>query len=513
MDPYSILDKSSGAMPQAVDASSGESPAQAWPGVGASPDSTSGEVRFPAEDGGRSLAEMAQRDLTATLQLLAERAQYITGSTGAAIALRDGEDMLCRASAGTSAPEVGAQLQVNSGLSGESVRTRQTLRCDDALTDERVNRESCEALGIRSVVVMPLLEGDQVVGVFELFSDKANVFEPRDITALERMGNMVQTALEHSAAALETPVESGREAVEKEIEKLEEKPADEVAEAGGSVESATPDKAAELGPDPTSVKTGPEEIVQSSSGDAWFGRVEEKAAATLGPTSGIAFHRRVPSNAAASPANTVETQVPAPEVSLETVATSAVESPELDSATGVHAEAGRPSSKIEVPSENADVLEMPVEVGIPELKQSAGDEVLDPALVAQVPEAEAHSPAQDEREKAEPFKPPSNQAGAAVSPVASLRKCEGCGFPVSEGRHLCLDCEKKGTRIPVREETEGQAVLPSAAVATVREAEVKDMLNFLAGEEEEASWMATHRLMVIAMVLAVVAIVVLLLVR
>src|SRR5690348_16942819 len=92
------------------------------------PDSS---VRFPGEDGGRSLAEMAERDLAATLQLLAERAQYITGATGAAIALRDHDEMVCRASAGSSAPEVGTQLQVNSGLSGESVRTRQTLRCDD----------------------------------------------------------------------------------------------------------------------------------------------------------------------------------------------------------------------------------------------------------------------------------------------------------------------------------------------------------------------------------------------
>src|ERR1700727_1793534 len=34
-------------------------------------------LRFPGDDGGRSLAEMAQRDLDAALQLLADRAQYI----------------------------------------------------------------------------------------------------------------------------------------------------------------------------------------------------------------------------------------------------------------------------------------------------------------------------------------------------------------------------------------------------------------------------------------------------
>src|ERR1700687_1210314 len=112
-------------------------------------------LRFPGDDGGRSLSEMAHRDLNAALQLLTERAQYITGASGAAIALRDAGEMICRASAGPSAPELGAHLQVDSGLSGESVRTRQILRCDDAESDARVNRESCQALGVEPGVGNP----------------------------------------------------------------------------------------------------------------------------------------------------------------------------------------------------------------------------------------------------------------------------------------------------------------------------------------------------------------------
>src|SRR5712691_1846598 len=153
------------------------------------------------DDGGNSLPAMATRELDATLQLLVERTQYITGATGAAVALKDTDGMLCRASAGASSPELGAHLQVNSGLSGESVRTGQILRCDDAETDARVNRESCRELGIASVVVMPLLREGDVEGVFELFSDKPYAFGARDIANLERMGEMVQTAIDHAQAA------------------------------------------------------------------------------------------------------------------------------------------------------------------------------------------------------------------------------------------------------------------------------------------------------------------------
>ncbi len=159
--------------------------------------------RFPGEDGGRSLAEIAQGDLDAALQLLADRAQYITGASGAAIALRRGEhaDMLCRASAGLNAPELGALLSMEYGLSGESVRTGRSLRCDDAERDPRVNREGCRQLGIASVLIMPIISDRQVLGVFELFSGKPHAFDERDVSALQRLGEMVETAVKHAIAA------------------------------------------------------------------------------------------------------------------------------------------------------------------------------------------------------------------------------------------------------------------------------------------------------------------------
>ena len=154
-------------------------------------------LRFPGDDGGLSLSEMAQRDLDAALQLLADRAQYITGAAGAAIALRRSEktDMVCRASAGEIAPELGALLSAEFGLSGECVRNRQAVRCDDAERDRRVNHEACRHMGIASVVVMPVLQDDEVLGVVELFSAKANAFGERDLSALKRLSEMVATAV------------------------------------------------------------------------------------------------------------------------------------------------------------------------------------------------------------------------------------------------------------------------------------------------------------------------------
>jgi hypothetical protein len=82
-------------------------------------------------------------------------------------------------------------------LTGESITRRQLLRCDNAEADPRVNLEACRALGIASIVVMPLLRRNgEVRGLFELFSDHPYAFEERDLIALERMADLTLTALD-----------------------------------------------------------------------------------------------------------------------------------------------------------------------------------------------------------------------------------------------------------------------------------------------------------------------------
>jgi GAF domain-containing protein len=159
------------------------------------------ENRIAAVHDGNSPAESARRDLDAALQLLTERAQYLSGASGASIGLREGREMLCRASAGGAVPEVGVEIEGGSSLIAESVRTREIVRCDDAASDPRVNRERCEELGIKSVMVVPLVREEEVVGVFELVADRVSAFEERDAVALRRLAEMALTASEHAEAA------------------------------------------------------------------------------------------------------------------------------------------------------------------------------------------------------------------------------------------------------------------------------------------------------------------------
>lgn len=164
--------------------------------------------RGTQHDVSQSVGELASLDLDAALQLLADRAQYITGAAGAAIALRRAEhqDMLCRASVGSISPQLGALLSIEHGLSGTSVLTRQLQRCDDARNDSRVDSPACSRLGIASVLVMPILSEGRAIGVFELFSGKPYAFDEGDVSALQRLSAMVELAIRLSVAPQPLPL-------------------------------------------------------------------------------------------------------------------------------------------------------------------------------------------------------------------------------------------------------------------------------------------------------------------
>lgn len=146
-------------------------------------------------------------DLAAALQLIAERAQTLVRASGAAIALAnaDPDFMICRASSGPDAPPVGAPLQVGSGFSGECVKTGTLLRCDDTELDPRVDRETCRALGLRSILATPVRVGEKSIGIVEVFSRQPNTFSENDSRVLQRLAETVLAAVNRAARAEDLP--------------------------------------------------------------------------------------------------------------------------------------------------------------------------------------------------------------------------------------------------------------------------------------------------------------------
>ncbi|HTS59276.1 MAG TPA: GAF domain-containing protein [Terriglobales bacterium] len=140
------------------------------------------------------------RDLA--LHLVARRAQEFTRASGAALALAEGEEMICRASV-DDAPPSGYRFSIGSGFSGECVRSGSVLRCDDSETDPRVDRESCRSIGVRSILVVPIRWKSMIIGLLEVFCLQPNAFGPDDEFILVRLAKMAATAGAPAEAAEE----------------------------------------------------------------------------------------------------------------------------------------------------------------------------------------------------------------------------------------------------------------------------------------------------------------------
>ena len=146
--------------------------------------------------------------LDVVLNEIVEQACLATGATGAAVILeRDGE-MVCRASTGGNAPELGARLSRERGLTAECIKTRQAQRCDDAQADPRADVEASRSLGVRSVVVLPLIRNGDLAGILEVFSSRIGAFGERDELTLEALANRILKNLERGSEPYSTAAQN-----------------------------------------------------------------------------------------------------------------------------------------------------------------------------------------------------------------------------------------------------------------------------------------------------------------
>jgi len=147
---------------------------------------------FPSED---TEIQAAELDLEPAISAITERAQHLTGATGAAIALRAGDEIVCRARTGRTAPDLGVRLQTDAGISAEAVRSGEIMLCHDAERNPQVDLASCRRLGVRSILVSPLRHYRRTLGVFEVLSSSPGAFDQSDVATMQLLSSMMVAAI------------------------------------------------------------------------------------------------------------------------------------------------------------------------------------------------------------------------------------------------------------------------------------------------------------------------------
>lgn len=135
-------------------------------------------------------------DSQTVMRVIADRGMRLTGATGAVIESIEGEELVPQVHLGTEAPRLG----LDNSLSGLCVRTGELQRSDDLLADPRVGHEAYRAIGVRSLLAVPLTDEQRTLGVLKVVSTRPAAFSDRDAKALRLLGGLMGAALGHTAA-------------------------------------------------------------------------------------------------------------------------------------------------------------------------------------------------------------------------------------------------------------------------------------------------------------------------
>lgn len=137
--------------------------------------------------------EIAQQgmDLSCIMDLVTLKTQKITEADGACVELIHKEELVYSAASGIAEKFLGLRLEVENSLSGECIKTRTALISNNIELDDRVNKNACRQIGLNSMIVMPLVYREEVVGVIKVLSKKVDHFNHDHIQILELMSGLI----------------------------------------------------------------------------------------------------------------------------------------------------------------------------------------------------------------------------------------------------------------------------------------------------------------------------------
>ncbi len=137
----------------------------------------------------------------AVMQRIAdESVELIAAAEGATVEVVNDDFLVYACCSGSLVPAIGTRVKRSASLSGLALQTFSTLHCEDAFNDPRVDLEASNAVGLRSMVCVPLRDRGVPVGVLKVGSSKANAFSHEDVSILTGLAEFLSATLTLAAA-------------------------------------------------------------------------------------------------------------------------------------------------------------------------------------------------------------------------------------------------------------------------------------------------------------------------
>jgi EAL domain-containing protein (putative c-di-GMP-specific phosphodiesterase class I) len=128
-------------------------------------------------------------------RVVEEALVLIPSGDGATVELLEADTLVYVCGAGRLAGHIGTRLRVDRSLSGLAATWGETLCCDDATVDPRVDREACLRLGAISMICVPLHRGADPIGVLKISSAERRAFSDDAVAIMAALAEFVSAAV------------------------------------------------------------------------------------------------------------------------------------------------------------------------------------------------------------------------------------------------------------------------------------------------------------------------------
>ena len=141
----------------------------------------------------------AELDSGEVMQLVARRAQELTGASAGVIEVPDRDEMVYTVTTGDATPYLGIRLDRDSSLSGLALDLHQVLHCNDTEVDPRMDRAASRRVNARSMIAVPLQHGGEAVGVLKVYSSAPGAFGPEEVETLQLLTESISAQMAHAS--------------------------------------------------------------------------------------------------------------------------------------------------------------------------------------------------------------------------------------------------------------------------------------------------------------------------
>ncbi|MBV7539041.1 GAF domain-containing protein [Duganella sp. sic0402] len=142
-------------------------------------------------------------DLSAVMDAASAKAVALTGADGAVVELLEDDAIVYRSASGIAEAQLGLRMPVANSLSGHVLTSRAAALCGDSEIDDRVNRDACRKVGLRAMVIVPLIASGEAIAVMKLIWKEPRAFNESEAEIAQLLANM--TAMLMQRATQEGP--------------------------------------------------------------------------------------------------------------------------------------------------------------------------------------------------------------------------------------------------------------------------------------------------------------------